>query len=220
MSERVKHILRALCISAWHSEPHHQNQNFAENRYATIKATTNRVLNLSGAPANTWLLALLYVCLLLNHLVSAALGWKTPMQVLTGQTPDISKFLHFSFYEPVYYHSYSNTFPSSSNEKQGWWVGVATHVGDALTYKILTETHKVIYRSAIRSALDPAKRNQRLSPLGGETASNYLGDKIFIRSQTESFDRPTNDGNVLDDDDPSVKRRMVTIDPKDLIVVD
>jgi hypothetical protein len=31
MSERVKHILRALCISSWYSEPYHQNQNFAEN---------------------------------------------------------------------------------------------------------------------------------------------------------------------------------------------
>ena len=215
MSERVKQILRALRISAWYSEPYHENQNFAENRYATIKASTNRILNLSGAPGDTWLLALTYVCLLLNHLASSALGWKTPMQVLTGQPPDISKFLHFSLYESVYYQSYGNTFPSASNEKQGWWVGVAMHVGDTLTYKVLTLTRKVIYRSALRSALDPAKRNQRLSPLGGETVSNYLGDTIFIRSKTETSeatDVPTLDGN-----DPSVKRRMVTIDPKDLI---
>jgi hypothetical protein len=71
MSERVKRILRALCISAsWHSEPYHENQNFAENRYATVKATTNRVLILSGAPADTWLLVLMYACLLLNHRLS------------------------------------------------------------------------------------------------------------------------------------------------------
>jgi hypothetical protein len=104
MSERVKQILCALCISAWHSEPYNENQNFTENRYATIKATTNRVFNLSGVPADTWLPALMYVCLLLNHLVSSALGWKTPIQALTDQTPDISKFLTFSFYEQVYYH--------------------------------------------------------------------------------------------------------------------
>ncbi len=135
MSSRVKDILRALIIESWHSEPYHQNQNFAENRYNTIKAATNRVLNLSGAPANTWLLALTYVCLLLNHLASPALGWIPPNQKLTGQTQDISMFLHFSFYEPVYYHSYSDTFPSASNEEQGWWVGIAMHVGDVLTYK-------------------------------------------------------------------------------------
>jgi hypothetical protein len=123
MSNRVKQILRALCISSWYSEPYHENQNFAENRYGTIKAATNRVMNFSGAPAHTWLLALIYVCLLLNHLASAALGWKSPEQILTGQTPDISKFMHFSFYEPVYYHSYSDSFPSVPNEEQGCVVG-------------------------------------------------------------------------------------------------
>jgi hypothetical protein len=69
MSERVKQILHALFISSWYSEPYNKNQNFA---------TTNRVMNFSGAPANTWLPALCYVCLLLNHLASAALGWKYP----------------------------------------------------------------------------------------------------------------------------------------------
>jgi hypothetical protein len=148
-SEPVKQILCALVISAWYSEPYHENQNFAENWYGTIKTSTNWVMNLSGAPAHTWLQAMLYVCLLMKHIASAVLGWKSPEQVLTGQPPDISKFLHFSFYEPVYCNSYSNTFPSASNEEQGWMVGVATHVGDALTYKVLTKQHKVIYHLAI-----------------------------------------------------------------------
>jgi hypothetical protein len=78
MSEHVKQILHALVISAWYSEPYHENHNFAENRYASIKASTNHVMSFSGATANTWLLALIYVCLLLNHLASATLGWKSP----------------------------------------------------------------------------------------------------------------------------------------------
>jgi hypothetical protein len=41
MSEWVKEILCALVINAWYSEPYHENHNFAENRYATIKASTN-----------------------------------------------------------------------------------------------------------------------------------------------------------------------------------
>jgi hypothetical protein len=63
--------------------------------------STNRVMNFSGAPAHTWLLALMYVCLSLNHLASDALGWKPPEQILTGQQPDISKFMHFSSCELV-----------------------------------------------------------------------------------------------------------------------
>jgi hypothetical protein len=86
----------------------------------------------------------------------------------------------------VYYHAYSDT-PSASTEAQGWWVGVATHVGDAQTYKVLTKHNKVIYRSAICSALDPAKRNQRLSPLGGETVSTYLGGSTYVWSSAPLF---------------------------------
>ena len=51
--------------------------------------------------------------------------------------------LHFSFYEPVYYRIDSSepdlNFPSSSNEKKGYWVGVANNQGDSLTWRILTK---------------------------------------------------------------------------------
>ena len=58
---------------------------------------------------------------------SPALDGHPPLQALTGQTPDISFLLHFSFWEPVYYrinpNEPSSNFPSSSNEKKGYWVG-------------------------------------------------------------------------------------------------
>jgi hypothetical protein len=205
MSIRVKQILRALCISYRYSEPYHQNLNFAEKRYGPLKAGTNRVMNLSGSPANTWLLAITYVCLLLNHHASAALGWKTPLQVMNGQTPDISKFLQFSFYELVYYHTYSDNFTSVSNEAQGWWVDIAIHVGDALTYKILTLSNKIIYRSDVQSAIDPAKRNKRISPLQGETASSNLGDN-HINSRND-LEKPENldSGSYSLDKNPTTK---------------
>ena len=206
-STRTKDILRALVIGEWQSEPYQENQNFAENRYATIKSATNRVMNRSGAPADCWLLALMYVCYVLNVLSSATLGWIPPLQVLTGQTQDTSALFVCSFYEPVYYDPHYDGFPSANNEELGRWVGVATHVGDALTFKILTPSNKVIYRSVIRSALDPSSRNKRLASLGGETLNNTPCDKVFICSNFDTTKL----------DDPSVTRRMPTIDPKELI---
>ena len=57
----------------------------------------------TGAPAHCWILCLVYVCVLLNVTASPTLDGITPMQALTGQVPDISHFLHFSLWEPVYY---------------------------------------------------------------------------------------------------------------------
>jgi hypothetical protein len=100
MSERVKKTVHCVLVpGTWYSEPYHENQNFFENRYATIKASTNCILYQSGDPLGAWLLALTYIGLLLNHVASATLGWKKSMQVVTFQLPYISnKFLHFSFY--------------------------------------------------------------------------------------------------------------------------
>ena len=93
ISNKVIDILRAYHISNWHSEPYHQNQNPAEWRYKTIKSWTNTVMNRSGAPANCWLLCLIYVCDLLNHIACNALDGKILLLALTGITPDISIIL-------------------------------------------------------------------------------------------------------------------------------
>ena len=151
ISNKVMDILRAYHISNWHSEPYHQNQNPAEWRYRTIKSWTNTVMNRSGTPANCWLLCLIYVCYLLNHIACSALDGKIPLLALTGITPDISIILLFTFYQPVFYATYDQHFPSESEERAGYWVGFGEHCGDAMTHKILDQhTQKLIYRSAVR----------------------------------------------------------------------
>ena len=121
ISNKVMDILRACHISNWHSEHYHQNQNPAEWRDRTIKSWTNTVMNRSGAPANCWLLYLIYVCCLLNHIACAALDGKIPFFALTGTTPDISIILLFTFYQPVFYATHDQHFPSESGE--GWLLG-------------------------------------------------------------------------------------------------
>ena len=90
-----------------------------------------------------------------------------PLFCLTGITTDISSLLQFRFYEPVYYatadklkYDGGTSFPSGIGEAKGRFVGFAESVGDVLTYKVLTDdTHKVIYRSCVRTALDETERN-------------------------------------------------------------
>ena len=167
ISNKVMDILRAYHISNWHSEPYHQNQNPAEWRYRTIKSWTNTVMNRSGAPANCWLLCLIYVCYLLNHIACTALDGKIPLLALTGIAPDISIILLFTFYQPVFYATYDQHFPSESEERADYWVGFGEHCGDAMTHKILDQdTQKIIYRSAVRPKKSSTP-NHRLAPHGG-----------------------------------------------------
>jgi hypothetical protein len=69
-----------------------------------------------------------------------------------GETPDTSDFLHFKFYEKVYYHDPYQKY-QGTKEKPGYWLGVADHVGDRLCFHILTtDTHSIIERNVVRSA--------------------------------------------------------------------
>jgi hypothetical protein len=58
VSNKVADIIGTFCIDKWQSEPHQQHQNPTERRYQTIKNCTNCILDRTGAPAHTWLLAL------------------------------------------------------------------------------------------------------------------------------------------------------------------
>ena len=172
ISKRVTDLLHSLFIQDYQSEPYHQHLNKAENCFGLAKRYTNTVMNTSGCPAFCWLLCLRYICVILNHLASPTLQGICPIQALQGTAPDVSFMLHFSFYEPIYYRIDPSepdlNFPSSSNEKKGYWVGFADNQGDSLSWKILTEdTHKIIIRSGVRSALRTTT-NQRLASPSGE----------------------------------------------------
>ena len=85
------------------------------------------------------LLALLsYLCVLPTYPHSfSALDGKISSLALAGITTDISIILLFTFYQPVFYATYDQHFPSESEERAGYWVRFWEHCGDAMTHKIL-----------------------------------------------------------------------------------
>jgi hypothetical protein len=164
-------VTRAFCINNWQSEPHQQHQNPAERRYQTIKNWTNRILDRTGAPAHTWLLALQHVCFLLNHMYNNKLN-VVPLTFLQGITVDISVLLRFHFWQPVYYKLSEPSFPSESKEALGHVVGISEHCGHALTYKVLSaESDVILYRSLLRPET-PDDDNVRAFMAGGESLSH------------------------------------------------
>ena len=229
ISKRVTDLLRSLFIQDYQSEPYHQHQNKAENRFGLAKRYTNTVMNTSGCTACCWLLCLQYICVVLNHLASPTLQGICPVQALEGTTPDISFLLHFSFYEPVYYRIDSSepdlNFPSSSNEKKGYWVGFADNQGDSLTWRILTEdTQKIIIRSGIQSALRATTNQCLASPSGEGTtlpssipypqqSKNSLPLDPFDES-TPNFEQFVNRQSGEDEDNPI---HMANIDIPNLL---
>ena len=183
MSARVKDIMRALMIGHWKSEPYYQHQNFAEHRWGHAKANLEWLMAFLDVDPDCWLLALKYVCDVMNLTAERILGWRPPLEVLTGQTQDISILLYFMFWDIVYCARHANKQPGSQKgqEMRGRFVGFAHDVGHALTFLVLTDdTRKVVKRSKLRLAECPEneirmdENNLRLDRAAGQTIKRKI----------------------------------------------
>jgi hypothetical protein len=68
---------------------------------------------------------------------------------LTGNTPDISEFLEFEWYQPIWYYD-PEPFPEQ-RRKLARWIGIAHRVGQALCYWILPESGRPLARTTIQA---------------------------------------------------------------------
>ena len=183
VSKRALDILRALCIDNWQSERGYQHQNPAERRWQNIKRNVQWFMNWRNVDPSGWLLCLQWVADVMNHTAEQSLNWRPPLQVLTGQTIDISIMFLFLFWDVVYCPRYKDQHyvkqigSEKSSEIRGRFVGFAWDVGHALTFKILTDdTKKVICRSRLRIAA-VGENNLKLDAMAGTDPK-----RVFIRS--------------------------------------
>ena len=71
---------------------------------------------------------------------SGDLSGRTALEQLTGETPEISEYLHFTFYDWCWY----NDNAGLGETKLGRWLGVSHRVGSLMSYWVLTQKGNVI----------------------------------------------------------------------------
>ena len=154
-SEAWKKIERLYQIKSLQSEPHNQHQNPAERKIQTVKNGVGRIMDRTGTPKFMWYECLEYFCNILNITACESLGYRTPTEVALGHSVDISPYIAYEWWEPVYYLAYESPSFPQSKEKLGRFCGPISNCGDLLTFKIyVKETHSIIHRSVLRSAKD------------------------------------------------------------------
>ena len=200
-------INRHFCVKDGYTEPYHPHQNPAENQAVRwLKSHAQTVMNITGAPNYVWSFCMLWIADVHNIVAHEALEYRTPYEKRHGTTPDISAYILFHFWEQILYLDSEQSYPDSK-ELPGYFLGVAKHSGDALTFKILTADGSVFVRSVIRSASGRPSagfRNQRiihpsfvsneetLSPPHVDPVGHNGGDKTESNfNQTTNEETPT-----------------------------
>jgi hypothetical protein len=125
-------------------------QNRAEIGIKELKKYVRCLMNDTKTPKRLWDFCSQYAaeiqCLTAQPLFG--LHGRTPYEIVTGNTPDISEYLQFTWYQPLFYYDPSN-FPED-RELIGRFIGVAHNVGQALCYWILPKSGRPIARTTVR----------------------------------------------------------------------
>ncbi|EEC42861.1 predicted protein [Phaeodactylum tricornutum CCAP 1055/1] len=144
-----KKITSGHWIKVTVTEPYSPWQNRCEHEFGAVRIQTRLVMETTQCPEQLWDYAITYVVIVRNNTARKALNWQTPLTVMTGDTSDISELLDFEFYEPVQYFDNPEIKFPQAKAKVGRWLGIATNVGQAMCYYVLTDKGTVIARSTV-----------------------------------------------------------------------
>ena len=129
------------------SEPQRPNQNRAESVIREVKRKWFRQMSKRRVPKRLWDYGIVWVCetMSLTANSSFALAGRTPIEQVTGETPDISEYLDFEFYDWIWYKDNAGVGDNS----YGSWLGVSHRVGNLMSYWILTIAGRVVSRTTV-----------------------------------------------------------------------
>jgi hypothetical protein len=175
-----KDICRDANIEMTQTEPHSPWQNRTEIEIRELKRHAKRFMARTKTPSPLWDYCCQYTTEFRNHLARPLphLHGRTPHEVLTGNTPDISELLEFSWYEPIWYFD-TAPFPEQTR-KIARWIGVAHKIGQAMCFWIIPSSGIPIARSTI----------QKISP------NDLMTDQV--KMEIQQLDQALND-NVKSD---------------------
>ena len=124
------------------SSPRYPNENPGEAAIREVKRRAYRIAAKEHIPRRFWDYLIVWVCETGNLTVSSSryAHGRTPIEIITGETPDISEYIDFCFYSWVTYRTNAGLGPLSV----GRWLGVSHKIGQLMSYWILTKAGHVI----------------------------------------------------------------------------
>ncbi len=141
-------VVKQYLLTQRTTEPNSGWQNRAEIEIRELKKHFRRIMHRNRCPEAFWCYGLEYTCEIRKLMARYSLDWRTPVELLTGDTPDSSEFLEFDFYGWVKFKDPKSGL--SDDLQLGRWLGVAKSVGQAMTYWILKSNGYVVARSTVR----------------------------------------------------------------------
>ena len=115
---------------------------------------------------------------------AADLQVRTPLEALTGETPEISQYLDFGFYDQVWFKEDAGL----GDTKLGRLFGVSHYIGFLMSYWVLTASGIPMSRTTV----------QRVTNLESQTEQCKKRFEVYNRSISDRFNAVYIEGNFID----------------------
>ena len=190
------------------SEPNLHNQNPVEGVIRELRRKWYRIMVRKRVPQQFWDYGLRWVSETSSLTYSSAgrniSGGHIPLTQVTGETADISEYLDFSFYDPVWYKDNAGISPF----EPGRWLGVSHRVGRLMTYHILTQRGTVISRSTVQRVPNLELQTSAVQKIF-DSFDNNIHDKLKIIRKGYVGDKPNPDAWAeLIEEDPDFREEF------------
>ena len=196
---RFMDAIRRYEIKYHVSGPRRPNENPAEQSIHEVKKRWYRIMLKQKVPARLWDYGFSWVCETENvcaNLSKYAEG-RTPIEIITGDTPDISEYLDFEFYDWVMYRSNAGL----GEVELGRWLGVSHRVGRMMSYWVLPESGIPVSLTTVQRLTNNERGTDEM-----KSRMSHYEDKLRVLFQTQAADvtqglRDVDSGKVIDPDD-------------------
>jgi hypothetical protein len=91
-------VAKQYLLTQCTTKPHSGWQNRAELEIRELKKHYRRIMHRNRCPETFWCYGLSYTKEIRQFLARPNLDWRSPIEVLTGETSDSSKYTNFDFY--------------------------------------------------------------------------------------------------------------------------
>ena len=177
------------------TEPERYNQSLVEGVIRDMRKKWFRAMTKKHVPKRLWDYGLRWVVEIMQRTASDAgmLHGRTGLEKVTGETPEISEYIDFGFYDPCWYKENAGM----GETKMGRWLGVSHRTGSLMSFWILTPSCHVVSRTSVQRITDlelQEETNKKKLTAFDDSVKGYLHDYNHVLndgSKSEPYDWST-----------------------------
>lgn len=193
-------------------EPYSHWQNRAEDAIRELRRRVRRHRTRKNIPPRLWNYQQRYECEILA-LTARNKDERSAYEIVTGDTPDISEYVDFGFYDSVWFRDQPK---DDGKSYLGRWLGVSHCIGSAMCYFVINSNGAIESRTSVQPLSDTDQHSsdiaERIKELD-EGIAKRLGDPPNFLTDDANNLILQEDESLFDDGiDPNDETRMIDED--------